>query len=65
MYYMKCNAGELRACSIVLKTQYSQSVWILCEIFYTKLGNLLYESVQNIMHPTRLVLAQRQGDVMP
>jgi hypothetical protein len=33
--------------------------------FYSQLENFLYESVQYIMHPTRLVLAERQGDVMP
>jgi hypothetical protein len=33
--------------------------------FYSKLENLLYESVQYIMHFTRLVLAERHGDVMP
>jgi hypothetical protein len=69
MCYMKCKAGELRACSIVLKTQYLlwkswKSVWILCKRFYSKLANVLYESVQYIMHPTRLVLAERQGDVI-
>jgi hypothetical protein len=29
------------------------------------LENFWYESVQYIMHPTRLILAERQGDVMP
>jgi hypothetical protein len=33
--------------------------------FYSQLENFLYESVQYIMHPTRLVLVERQGDVMP
>ena len=32
--------------------------------FYSLLENFLYEGVQYIMHPTRLVLAERQGDVM-
>jgi hypothetical protein len=63
--------SELRARSIVLKTQYLlwkswQSVWTLCKSFYySQLENFLYESVQYRMHPTRLVLAERQGDVMP
>jgi hypothetical protein len=30
-----------------------------------KFYSQLYESVQYIMHPTRLMLAERQGDVMP
>jgi hypothetical protein len=29
------------------------------------LENFWYESVQYIMHPTRLILAERQGDVKP
>jgi hypothetical protein len=33
--------------------------------FYSQLENFLYDSVQYIMHPTRLVRAERQGDVMP
>jgi hypothetical protein len=41
-----------------------QSVWILCEIFYTKLVKFMYESVQYIMHPTHLVPAQRQGRML-
>jgi hypothetical protein len=33
--------------------------------FYSQMENFLYKSVQYIMHPTGLVLAERQGDVMP
>jgi hypothetical protein len=36
-----------------------------CKLLYSKLANFLYESVQYIMHPTRLVFAERQRDVMP
>jgi hypothetical protein len=39
-------------------------LWISCEIFYTKLAHLLYETVPYIMHPKRLVFAQRQGRML-
>jgi hypothetical protein len=33
--------------------------------FSSQLEKFLNESVQYIMNPTRLMLAERQGDVMP
>ena len=69
---MNCKAGELRATS--LQYSFENTIFTLkitaislnfMEKFYSKLENFLYESVQYIMHPTRLVLAERQGDVMP
>ena len=73
MCYMKCNAGELRAMS--LQYSFENTIFTLkimaikylnfMQKFYSKLEKFLYESVQYIMHPTRLLLAERQGDVMP
>ena len=72
MCYMKCKVGELRATS--LQYTFENTIFTLkimaiglnfMEKFYSQLDNFLYESVQYIMHPTRLVFAERQGDVMP
>ena len=72
MCYMKCKAGELRATS--LQYSFENTIFTLkimaislnfMQKFYSQLENFLYESVQYIMHPTRLMLAERQGDVMP
>jgi hypothetical protein len=69
---MKCKAGELRATS--LQYSFENTIFALkimaisldfMQKFYSKLENFLHESVQYIMHPTRSVLAERQGDVMP
>ena len=73
MCYMKCKAGELRATS--LQYSFENTIFTLkimaikylnfMQKFYSQLEKFLYESVQYIMHPTRLLLAERQGDVMP
>ena len=72
MCYMKCKAGELRDTS--LQYSFENKIFALkimaisldfMQKFYSKLENFLYESVQYIIHPTRLVLAERQEDVMP
>ena len=72
MCYMKCKAGELRAASQQYsfeKTIFTLKIMAISlnfmQTFYSQLENFLYESVQYTMHPTRLVLAERQGDVMP
>ena len=69
MCYTMCNAGGLRACCIVLKTKYlllkiMTILRISCEIFYSKLVHLWYETVQYMMHPKRLVFSQRQGRML-
>ena len=69
MCYMKCKAGELQATSL----QYSFETTIftlknqseLYAKFLLSNGNFLYTNVQYKMHPTCLVLAERQGNVMP
>ena len=70
--YMKCKASELRATS--LQYSFESTIFTLkimaislnfMQKFYSQMENFLYKSVQYIMHPTRLVLAERQGDVMP
>ena len=38
---------------------------ISLNFYMQKFYSQWYESVQYIMHPTRLMLAERQGDVMP
>ena len=69
MCNMKRKAGQLRACSIILKTQYNniyfENQGNQSELYMQKFYSQLYESVQYIMHPTRLMLTERQGDVMP
>ena len=74
MCYTKCNAGGLRACSksienTIFTLKIMTILWILCEIFYSKLVHLFYQrssyTLQYIMVPKYLVFAQRQGDVMP
>ena len=70
MCYTKCNAGRLRASSIVLKTQYFMLktmtilVCIICEIFYTELVYLLYKQIHMLCDITCVLKVQRQGDVM-
>jgi hypothetical protein len=71
---MKCRAGELRATSLQYSfenTIFTLKIMAISLDFigsgfyqFSKLANFLYESVQYIMHPTRLVLGERQGDVM-
>jgi hypothetical protein len=72
MCYMKCKAGELRDTS--LQYSFENTIFTLkimpirvdfMQKFYSHLENFCYESVQYIMHPIRLILAERQGDVMP
>jgi hypothetical protein len=67
MCNMKCTTGELRACCIVLKTQYSFETTIfariLCEVFYLnsytcRIKDRSY-TLQYIMVPTCLVFTQR------
>ena len=69
MCYMKCKAGELRATSLqhsFENTIFTLKIMAISLNFYMqKFYSQLYESVQYIMHPTRLMLAERQGDVMP
>jgi hypothetical protein len=69
---MKCKAGKLRDTS--LQYSFENTIFTLkimairvdfMQKFYSHLENFWYESVQYIMHPTRLILAERQGDVMP
>jgi hypothetical protein len=66
---MKCKAGELRATS--LQYSFENTIFtlkimaIILNFYMQKFYYQLYESVQYIMHPTRLMLAERQGDVMP
>jgi hypothetical protein len=69
---MKCKAGELRDTS--LQYSFENTIFTLkimaisldfMQKFYSHLEIFWYESVQYIMHPTHLNLAERQGDVMP
>jgi hypothetical protein len=66
---MKCNAGELRTTSLQYSfenTIFTLKIMAISLNFYMqKFYSQLYENVQYIMHPTRLMLAERQGDVMP
>ena len=72
MCYMKCKAGELRDTS--LQYSFENTIFTLkimaisldfMQKFYSHLENFWCESVQYIMHPIHLILAERQGDVMP
>ena len=69
MCYMKCKAGELRATNMqycIENTIFTLKIMAISLNFYMqKFYFQLHESVQYIMHPTRLMLAERQGDVMP
>jgi hypothetical protein len=46
-------------------TTFTLKIMAISLNFMQKFYSQLYESVQYIMHPTRLVLAERQEDVMP
>ena len=74
MCYMKCKAGEAGELRDTrLQYSFENTIFTLkimaisldfMQKFYSHLENFWYESVKYIMHPTRLILAERQGDVI-